>query len=134
MRFLRSTYSFVLAACWAVTPARAQTRGAGPHGTPSLAPPHVAGNLNCGATRFSQLQIDMTQKGMSLGRAIQAVTHSSTSAATKHAEAAEREADDDLEVESTTTRTPTFSTGLPRTERPAATKSRNEIGTDLDGR
>ena len=106
MRFLRSTYIFVLAACWAVTPARAQTRGAAPHGTPSLAPLHVARNLNCGATCFLQLQIDMTQKGMSLGRAIQAVTHSSTSAATKHAEAAMREADDDLEVESTTTRTP----------------------------
>jgi hypothetical protein len=76
-----------------------------------LAALHVARNLNCGATCFSQLQIDMTQKGMSLGQAIQAVTHSSATAATRRAKAAEREADDDLKVESTTTRTPTLSTG-----------------------
>jgi len=48
---------------------------------------------------------------MSLGQAIQAVTHSSASTARRRADTAEREADDDLKAESTTTRTSTGTTG-----------------------
>jgi len=204
MRFSQFAYSFVALACVVVTPAHAQTRGAGPqgapptapgHATPSTAKPttpgtatdstksgaststtlnpiaaeitarpqleakvtallpsgmtlnqastgfknqgqfiaalHVARNLDCGATCFSQLQVDMTQKGMSLGQAIQAVTHSSASTARRRADTAEREADDDLKAESTTTRT---STGPLGARKPAATKSREEIGVDFGGR
>jgi len=72
---------------------------------------HVARNLDCGAACFSQLQVDMNQKGMSLGQAIQAVTHSSASTAKRRADRAEHEADDDLKAESPTTRTSTLSTG-----------------------
>lgn len=65
---------------------------------------HVAHNLNCGPTCFAQLKTDITQKGMSLGQAIQTVTHSSTTTATTRAKAGEREADHDVDMDDVSTR------------------------------
>jgi len=59
----------------------------------AIAALHVAHNLHLS---FTDLQKDMTKKGMSLGRAIQDVKHTSSTTATHEVEKAETETDDDL--------------------------------------
>lgn len=67
-----------------------------------LAALHAVDHMHC-ATCFAQIKTDMVDKGMSLGRSIQDVRHTSSTTAEAQAAAAKHEADNDLKVTTAST-------------------------------